>query len=308
MTQRYILLDGGMGRELERMGAPFKQPEWSALALMEAPDSVYQAHINFIESGAEVITTNAYAVIPYHIGEERFNSDGRALIKLSAQLARKAANTCEPPIKVAGCIPPLFGSYMPERFSAADAKALLLPFIEEQEQYVDFWLIETISSIEEAVLIHTLLDENTDKPIWMAFTITAKEESDGDKNPLATLRSHEPIKDAVQALIVQTNPPEAILYNCCQPEEVELALKTTNELLKAADMAHIKTGAYSNAFTKVKKRRLPSNQGVNALRKEMTPRIYLSFAKKWRKQGASIIGGCCGIGPEHIQALKKGLK
>ena len=36
MTARITLLDGGMGRELKRMGAPFRQPEWSALALMEA--------------------------------------------------------------------------------------------------------------------------------------------------------------------------------------------------------------------------------------------------------------------------------
>ena len=40
----FTILDGGMGRELHRMGAPFKQPEWSALALMLAPDTVSQAH------------------------------------------------------------------------------------------------------------------------------------------------------------------------------------------------------------------------------------------------------------------------
>ncbi|MEI6403377.1 MAG: homocysteine S-methyltransferase family protein, partial [Actinomycetota bacterium] len=45
------VLDGGMGRELMRIGAPFRQPEWSALALFDGPDWVVQAHTNFIEAG-----------------------------------------------------------------------------------------------------------------------------------------------------------------------------------------------------------------------------------------------------------------
>src|SRR6056297_3483259 len=36
------ILDGGMGKELRRIGAPFRQPEWSALALIESPDQVEQ--------------------------------------------------------------------------------------------------------------------------------------------------------------------------------------------------------------------------------------------------------------------------
>ena len=55
--RRVIILDGGMGRELERRGAPFKQPEWSALAMMEAPEVVKEVHKDFIRSGANVIQT-----------------------------------------------------------------------------------------------------------------------------------------------------------------------------------------------------------------------------------------------------------
>ena len=53
------ILDGGMGRELERSGAPFRQPEWSALALIESPAHVGRAHAAFARNGAEVITTNS---------------------------------------------------------------------------------------------------------------------------------------------------------------------------------------------------------------------------------------------------------
>ena len=85
-----IILDGGMGRELQRLGAPFRQPEWSALTLIEAPDLVVDAHRRFIEAGAEIITTNSYAVVPFHIGDELFAERGMELLELSVDLARRA--------------------------------------------------------------------------------------------------------------------------------------------------------------------------------------------------------------------------
>lgn len=72
-TQQITILDGGMSRELMRLNAPFKQPEWSALSLYEKPSAVQQVHEDFIANGAEVITTNSYAVVPFHIGENRFH-------------------------------------------------------------------------------------------------------------------------------------------------------------------------------------------------------------------------------------------
>ncbi len=96
------VLDGGMGRELLRIGAPFRQPEWSALALTEGPDQVVQAHTNFIDAGAQVITTNSYAIVPFHIGEQRFANEARHLAELSGRLARRAATDAARPVLVAG--------------------------------------------------------------------------------------------------------------------------------------------------------------------------------------------------------------
>ncbi|MCK8205100.1 homocysteine S-methyltransferase family protein, partial [Erwinia amylovora] len=79
MTQQIKILDGGMGRELARAGAPFHQPEWSALALYEAPQRVREVHDSFISAGAGTITTNCYAVVPFHIGQASFHADGEFL-------------------------------------------------------------------------------------------------------------------------------------------------------------------------------------------------------------------------------------
>ena len=108
-----IILDGGMGKQLERSGAPFRQPEWSALALMEAPETVRKAHESFIAAGADVLIANTYAVAPFHLGDDRFAERGAELAALAGQLARSAADDAARPIRVAGSIPPMFGSYEP---------------------------------------------------------------------------------------------------------------------------------------------------------------------------------------------------
>ena len=85
-----ILLDGGMGRHLKEIGAPFGQPEWSALALIDDPSYVLQAHNDFIDAGSDYITTNSYAIIPFHLGNKIFNEKAKELLKLSGELAKKA--------------------------------------------------------------------------------------------------------------------------------------------------------------------------------------------------------------------------
>ena len=71
------ILDVGIGRYLKEIGAPFQQPEWSALALMEDPSSVITAHQAFVDAGAQIITTNSYAVVPYHIGGRKIQNTRR---------------------------------------------------------------------------------------------------------------------------------------------------------------------------------------------------------------------------------------
>ena len=152
-----VILDGGMGRELQRSGAPFRQPEWSALALSEAPDKVIGVHAAFIAAGAQVITSNSYAVVPFHIGEERFAREGLALAATAGQLARTAADAAPQPVKVAGSLPPLFGSYRPDLFQPERVEELLTPLLQGLAPHVDLWLAETQSSIAEVQAIHALL-------------------------------------------------------------------------------------------------------------------------------------------------------
>jgi S-methylmethionine-dependent homocysteine/selenocysteine methylase len=68
--------------------------------------------------------------------------------------------------------------------------------------------------------------------------------------------------------------------------------------------ADLAVGVYANTFPPMKED-TESNIGAATLRPELDPPTYLDFARVWVANGATIIGGCCGIGPRHIAALKQ---
>ena len=168
---RITLLDGGTGRELKRIGAPFRQPEWSALALIEAPEFVRQVHAAYVAAGADVITTNSYAVVPFHIGAARFAAQGAALAALAGRLAREAAAAAAARRRaVAGSLPPICGSYRADWFDASVARPVLATLVGALRPYVDHWQAETLSAIEEAELVREVVGDDG-KPLWISYTL-----------------------------------------------------------------------------------------------------------------------------------------
>lgn len=299
--KKITILDGGMGRELERRGAPFRQPEWSALAMMDAPEIVKEVHKAFIASGAGVIMTNSYALVPFHIGENRFKNQGKTLAASAGKMARAAVNETQTNIQIAGSIPPLFGSYRADLYQPERVVEIATPLIEGLSTHVDLWLCETQSLIDEPVRIKSLIDhlEIQKKPFWVSFTI---EDSQASSEPL--LRSGESVIDAVKAMVQAK--VDAILFNCCQPEVIRQAIKTTQEQLASLGAINIKIGAYANAFAP-QTTAARANEELSELRIDLTPSSYLNWARQWVQEGATLIGGCCGIGPEHIAVLSENL-
>ncbi|MCE0495336.1 homocysteine S-methyltransferase family protein [Vibrio salinus] len=296
-NKKVTILDGGMGRELARLGAPFRQPEWSALAMMEAPDVVKDVHLSFINSGSQVITTNSYALVPFHIGEERFSSDALQLITLAGQKAREAVEESRTETLVAGSLPPLFGSYRADLYQPERVEAIATPLINGLKSYADLWLAETQSLIAEAKALKTMVDKLTTdhKPFWVSFTL-----EDAEPTEVPVLRSGETVVSAVKEMVKMD--VDAILFNCSQPEIIEEALKVTYQELEKEEKLSVKLGAYANAFPPQPKD-ATANEGLDEIRADLTPPAYLAWAEKWKDQGATLIGGCCGIGPEHIKEL-----
>lgn len=287
------ILDGGMGRELLRIGAPFRQPEWSALALIEGPERVVEAHENFLRAGARVITTNSYAVVPFHIGEDRLAAEGRELAGLAGRLAREAAaktaGAAEQAL-VAGSLPPLFGSYRPDLFDAADAPRIIDPLVDGLAPSVDVWLGETLGSIAEAEAVRAALDRaGSSLPLWISFTL--------DDAVAGRLRSGEAVADAVARAV--DLGATTVLFNCCQAETILAA--APDAVRVAAGQARI--GGYANRFVASHAAEGEANSGLSRFRDDLDPAAYGEIVRQWLDAGVEVIGGCCGMEPAHIAHL-----
>jgi S-methylmethionine-dependent homocysteine/selenocysteine methylase len=284
------VLDGGMGRELLRIGAPFRQPEWSALALTDGPEWIVQAHSNFIEAGADVITTNSYAIVPFHIGEVRFSNEARALAGVAGQSARFAADQASRDVRVAGCLPPLFGSYRPDLFEVENAPRIIDPLIEGLGAHVDLWLAETMGSLVEARAVRDALDRaSSDLPLWISYTLDDAGES--------VLRSGERVIDAVRATC--DLGAAVVLFNCSQAETISRAIP----IARLAAREEVGIGGYANRFVDSHADVGEANDHLSDYRDDLPPTAYSDIARTWLAMGATVIGGCCGIGPDHIREL-----
>ena len=290
-----IILDGGLGRELQAMGAPFRQPEWSALALMEGAEYVRAAHDAFVQAGADIVTTNSYAIVPFHIGADVFEARARELLRLSGQLALAAADNAGRQVRVAASVPPMFGSYQPEKFDPLAAADMMRLFRDELADYADLFLAETHGSVAEAELFLTEFMP-TGRPVWLSVTLEDVGVTVGEPR----LRSGELLVDVLA--LCQSQAPDALLFNCSQPEIMEDAIAVAHAYFSGDSPPLI--GVYANAFPLADEKYEGANAALHHLRQDITPHAYANYAERWAAAGARIIGGCCGISPSHIKFLK----
>lgn len=284
------LLDGGMGQELLRRADAEPTPLWSSQVMIDQPDLVREVHADFIAAGADVITINAYSATRCRLGPAGIERDYERLQILAATLAVEARGDRDD-VLIAGCLSPYGWTYRPELAPPFDE---LWPQYAEtaalQAPYVDLILCETMGSIDEARAAVTGAAA-TGLPVWVSWTL-----HDDDT---ARLRSGERLDDAVEA--IAELEPAAIMVNCSVPEAFAAAMP-------ALANGTTRFGAYANGFSHIVDGYAPGSvTTVLGHRHDLGPVAYADVALGWVGQGATIIGGCCEIGPEHIAELSRRL-
>jgi len=284
------LLDGSMGQELINRGAGGKGLLWAAEALFHSPETVLEIHEDYISAGADIICTNSYSTIRNKFEPaglmHRFNEMNR----LAGELALEAKHRSGRDVLIAGSLPPQRGSYRPDLVGTFEE---IEPLYREQAEllapYVDFYLCETMSSAEEARAAVAGASV-AGKPVWVSWTL-----ADGG---LPLLRSGESIGQACTAL--EGLDVSALLLNCSVPEAISAGV---SELMA---LTALPVGGYANGFTPIPHRwayQIDADQPPP--RTDLGPDAYRLHASQWIESGAGIIGGCCEVGPQHIEVLRK---
>lgn len=256
--------------------------------MLDHPGMVEEVHRDYFEAGSTVATVNSYAL--HH---DRFVGsplEGRQAEFAAAALS-EAQNASEgrEGVRIAGAVGPLVATYKPGTHPAhEDAVPLYAELAGLLAPGVDLILLESVASVKHA---RAALEgaRQTGKPVWLSVTVD-------DENG-SLLRSGEPLTE------LAGQEPDAWLANCSAPEAMSAALAVFKTFGKPF-------GAYANGFVQITKAFLEDKPTVDVLtaRDDITPERYADFALDWVAQGATIIGGCCETGPDHIRAVAERLK
>lgn len=294
------LLDGGIGQELVRRSGKPPAPRWSTQIMLDHPGLVSEVHQAYADAGATVATTNTYAMHRDRLrggSANHYASADTDLPDLEAQLpdllalGLAEADAVRARSRIAGAVGPLGASYRADVHPELEAAIpLYAEIVEVIAPRVDLILFETIASVTAARAC-LAAGRASGKPVWLAFTV---DDEDGSR-----LRSGEAVAEAVDAAA----EADALLANCSAPEAMPAALD-------ALARAGVPFGAYANGFTQITKAFIAGGTTTSDLsaRKDMTPERYAAHALAWVDQGATIIGGCCETGPEHIAEIARALR
>ena len=287
MKKAVTLLDGSVGQELVKQYGEKPTPLWSTEIMLKDPNMVSNIHSAYFEAGATVATTNSYTILRDRLKHFELEHEVQNLWNSSVAAACKARDKFGAG-RVAGSIGPLVASYRPDICPPVEeASKIYKEKVQSIAPKVDILLVETVCSLKQAKGVLAATD-NSNKPVWISFSVDDK---DGTK-----LRSGENLED-VEA-IINNHLVEAVLINCSPPEVVGNALSILSKMGLAF-------GAYANGFSKISSEFLKTRPTVDALtaRKDLGPEEYSNFVTNWIRNGASIVGGCCEIGPAHISKI-----
>ena len=289
LASRTVILDGGLGTLLEQRGHDLASELWSARMLIEQPQTIRDAHREFFEAGAEVGISASYQVSYEGLGAagiDRAETD--RLLALSVRLVADARDDARASGWVAASVGP-YGAMLADGSEYRGDYALSVAQLREwhaprlrtlMDAGADALAIETIPCLAE---VEAVLGEvqGSGVPAWLAVTAA-----------MGALRSGESLAEAY-AMADDVDEIIAVGINCSDPLDVASAIAAARSVTTKPIVVYPNSGEQWDA----KNRRWMG-----------TPGFPSSLVREWRDAGASLIGGCCRVGPAEISAIGSALK
>lgn len=282
-TENIHVLDGSMAAALKEQGIDSTGELWTAQALSDNIEAVYDAHYSYLAAGAQMILTDTYQA-NLQAFEKAGHSKQQAenLVGMAVLMAQKARDDYEEQTGkhalVAASIGP-YGAYL------ADGSEYRGDYLLNDAQYLNFHLprltavlaqapdclaLETQPKLSEPLALLRWLEKNVPQmPVYVSFTLRDE----------MTLSDGTELKRAVAA-ISKFEQVFAIGVNCIVPELVSGALKVMRQATTKKLIVYPNLGAQYDPETKTWAK---SEQQLD----------FTQLTEKWYQAGASIIGGCC---------------
>ena len=290
------VLDGGMGQELLARGVEASGTLWSANALLQEKyhQLLLDTHLDFINSGAEIIVTTTFTTRRMRLRDNGVEDKFEYLNTKAGEIAKKAKDL-NPHVLVAGGLPPQYLTYEVDTRSDEEIKENFYDQAKLLDPFIDFFYLDVLSSVREFNLAIKAI-ESFKKPYLIGAHI-----SEGVKLP-----SGENISEIMTT--IDHKKLLGVMLSCVSPENYEKNLDEIKSLgvpfgFKLNGFVTTKPAAgYTNTFNKSKTGNPNEFLGH---REDLIPEKMALFVKKFKEAGATILGGCCETGPAHIKEMAR---
>lgn len=290
-----LLLDGGLSNQLEALGYNLDNPLWSAILLKQNPQAIIQAHLDYLNAGARCLITASYQATLAGFRRLGLSDDeGKSLLVKSVSLAQSAIEQFMQSQTTDSIRPLIAASIGPYGAFLADGSEyhgnygvgddVLMAFHQARihlldQTPADVLACETIPCHQEAQVLADLL-KSTKTPAWVSFACRNE----------AELNDGTVIEKAAAAFVDNPNVL-AIGVNCTAPQYINALIEKLKSIApNKAIIVYPNSGEHYH----------PKDKTWSGT---CTPQDVGKAAIGWRKSGANIIGGCCRMGPEHIEAM-----
>jgi methionine synthase I (cobalamin-dependent) len=282
-----LLIDGGMGTELQRRGVPMDLESWSGTAACMHADTVQQVHEDFIRAGAQVIITNTFGSNRMMLEGAGFGDEVVQINQQAVQSALRARESSgDDRITVAGSISPSPAKFdwtaYPAKHVEMDAYRELAGIL--YEGGVDIIVLEMMMDDVHAPLAMEAALE-TGLPVWLGVSCREHPES-GE----VVSFSHQEIDFAVPLNALIPMGPAVVNIMHSEIHAIPRAIERVRDRWEG----HLGVYPESGYFER------PNWSFVDAI----SPVDLVEEAHVWLDLGVKLLGGCCGTGPEHITALR----
>ena len=290
------VLDGGMGQELLARGVEANGTLWSANALLQEKyhQLLLDTHLDFINSGAEIIVTTTFTTRRMRLRDNGVEDKFEYLNTKAGEIAKKAKDL-NPHVLVAGGLPPQYLTYEVDTRSDEEIKENFYDQAKLLDPFIDFFYFDVLSSVREFSLAIKAI-ESFKKPYLIGAHI-----SEGVKLP-----SGENISEIITK--IDHKKLLGVMLSCVSPENYEKNLDEIKSLgvpfgFKLNGFVTTKPAAgYTNTFNKSKTGNPNEFLGH---REDLIPEKMALFVKKFKEAGATILGGCCETRPAHIKEMAR---
>jgi len=290
------ILDGGMGQELLARGVQANGTLWSANALLQEKyhQLLLDTHLDFINSGAEIIVTTTFTTRRMRLRDNGVEDKFEYLNTKAGEIAKKAKDL-NPHVLIAGGLPPQYLTYEADTRTNDEIKENFYDQAKLLNPFIDFFYFDVLSSVREFKLAIEAI-ESFNKPYLVGAHI-----SEGVKLP-----SGENISEIITT--INHKNLLGIILSCVSPENYEQNITELKSLgvpfgfkLNGFVTTNPDKG-YTNNFNKSKTGNPNEFLGH---REDLIPEKMALIVKKFKEAGATILGGCCETRPAHIKEIAK---